>query len=151
MNAFFETMESRTLMSATISATQKANLQKLAADLSAIHANSSVTVAQLHQLDSDIAVAVKSATSKPSAASVSAFKAELKTTLTSGPITAAEAKALTTDFDAILTSAGISKADAQAVGTDIKGIVTASHVTKAEAQGIWSDLEAIYATFVANH
>jgi hypothetical protein len=36
MNAFFETMESRTLLSATISATQTANLEKLADDLKAI-------------------------------------------------------------------------------------------------------------------
>jgi hypothetical protein len=151
MNAFFETMEPRTLMSATISSTQKANLTKLATDLEAIHAQSGVTVAQLHQLDSDIAVALKSATSKPSSTSVTAFKSALLKALDSGPLTAAETKALVTDFDAVLTSTGISTTDIQTVGTDIKGIVTASHVTKSQAAEIWSDLEAIVITAQANH
>jgi hypothetical protein len=151
MNAFFETMESRTLLSATVSTTQKANLTKLATDLKTIHAQSSVTVEQLRQLDTAIAVAAKSATSKPSAVSVSAFKSELKIALSNGPLTPAETKALAVDFDAILTSAGISKTDAQAVGTDIKGIITASRITKTQAAEIWSDLEAIVATFKANH
>jgi hypothetical protein len=151
MNALFETMEPRTLLSATISSTQKANLARLATDLAAIHAQSSVTVAQIHQLDSDIAVALKSATARPSTASVTAFKTELKSALNNGPLTASEIKTLAIDFDAILTSAGISRTAAQAVGTDIKGIITASHITKPQAAEIWSDLEAIVITFEANH
>jgi len=149
MNAFFETMESRTMMS--ISPTQIANLEGLAADLSAIRAKSGVTVAQIHQLNSDIAVAAKAVTSKPSASSVAAFKTELKAALTSGPITVAEVRALGVDYGAVLASAGIPKADVQAVDNDLDGIIVASHITAGEAQGIWSDLEAIYATFVANH
>jgi hypothetical protein len=151
MNTFFERIEPRMMMSATISPTQKANLEKLATDLAAIHAKSSVTVAQIHQFETDAATALKAATNKPSSASVATLKAELKTTLTSGPLTRKEAKTLITDWNAILTSAGIPESDIQAVGSDVKGIITASHVTIPEAEQVWSDLEAIYATYVANH
>ena len=145
-----ELIEPRTLFTATIPANQQANLTKLATDLKAIHANSKVTVTELHQLGTDLATALKGAT-RPSAASVNALRTEISAALADGKVTAAEKATISADFSAVLVSADISQAEAKAVSTDLKTILTASGITKADVKLILADLKAIATTFEANH
>ena len=80
MAGFFESLESRCLLSATttgVTPAEKAALKKLGTDLAAILAKSSVTTTQVLQLAADAKTALTGAT-KPSSTSVKALAGELK-------------------------------------------------------------------------
>lgn len=146
-----ETLESRTFLSATLApavipAAQKANIQKLVADLKTIHSHSSVSNAQIAQLEADLKIAANGA-HRPSKASVTQFAVDLAAAFADGKVTVREKGTLAADFDDILVSANVSPTAAAAVKSDIVAIVKASNLTKTDVSLIVADLAAIAAAF----
>jgi Mlc titration factor MtfA (ptsG expression regulator) len=148
MRSFIESLESRTLMSAVplLTTLQKQDLQKLSSELSAIHAGSTVTTAEVQAVVADFR-SIAGVATKPSSASVQKLKTDTKTALAEKPITPAEKVELVDDLQALLASAGVPTGLSQQAATDIKAIIVSSGVTKADVSTVMTDIRNFLSTF----
>ena len=120
---------------------------KLQADEHALAAKSQVTTAELTTLSTALQTAQKDATSRPTAASLSALQTEITTEAQAGTLTPATIEA---DVAAVLTGAGVPTADATAVTKALDAVITSSGLTGTDLQTIYNDQQALKAAIAAN-
>lgn len=148
MIALIETVESRTLLSGN--GVQRANVQKLVTDLTAIHAKSSVTQAQITTFYLDLKAATVNAV-RPSATTVDRLRIDAKKAAADHKLSDAEKAQLTKDVQNVLVSAHIPLNLAKAVANDAKAIFSATNITADDVKLIVGDVNAIVKTFQTNH
>lgn len=128
---------------------QKANVEKLVADLQAIKTGSQVTQEQKNKLALDLKTLAQGA-NKPSKESVEKLATDFSAALQDKQISKDEQAALTTDFQQVLNSANISPSEVETVVKDAQEILVASGITKEDGDLIVSDLKAIAAEIQKN-
>lgn len=136
-------------ITAKMSPTQQANVDKLKSDLLAMKDGSNVTQEQKDALKSDLTDMLSGAT-RPSQESVQTLANDLTSSMADGSLSLKEKATLTNDFQSVLDSANISADEFGAFVTSVQDVLVASGVTKDDVAAIAGDLQAIGAEAKTN-
>lgn len=124
---------------------QRANAQKLVADLKAIQEKSEVTQEMKNTLFNDL-MALYGTLKPPSQESVKKLAADLARALDDGNLSSDDLAKLADDMIGVMTSTGMTEEQAAKILQDMASILKASNIKKADVQQIVSDAKTIWKT-----
>jgi hypothetical protein len=138
----FESLEDRRLLSATLTPTQRADVNKLYTDLQAVEAKSGVTQTQVLNLVADVKSSLKRA-HLPSHKSIKRLVKDTKSAYADKTITLTEGMKLLADAKNVMSTAGVSGKMQNKIIGDATTIVVASNFNATDVKIIFNDLVAI--------
>ncbi len=133
---------SSTQRSARMSAEQQKNVDKLASDLQAIHAGSTVTQAQKDALATSL-TALAEGSNPPDPNLVQSLAKDLSSAVSDGQMSGKEKIALANDLEAVMNSANVSKQEIDQAISDTETVLSASGIDASDVDRIVADLQAI--------